>query len=257
VTRLDVVAVTHHGVVRDHNEDTIAVDGLLSNAYEGEPVRVIIDADRPIPCLVADGLGGHAEGARASGLAAAALADAWARFGDPDSITMAIEGASKQIFEEMRWSASWTGMATTLAGIVFCDDRAICVNVGDSRCYRLHPDGSLEQISTDDSPPLPPGAPPDAISTIVTQTLGGTPTPSPINPHLTIEPIAPGDQFLLCSDGLTDYQPLEAVEACFAGNPDNMVIAVGDALTSALAVGGRDNVSIVLITVIDVEAGEA
>jgi serine/threonine protein phosphatase PrpC len=248
VTRLDVVAVTHHGAVRDHNEDTIAVGGFLSNAYLGEPVRIAISSERPVPCLVADGLGGHAEGARASRLAAGFLADAWARSADPDELVEAVRLADEAIYEEMRQSPAWQGMGTTLAGIVFDGDRGICVNVGDSRCYRVG-DGVLAQVSRDDSPPKAPGSPPGTITTIVTQTLGGTPTQVVIDPHVYTCPAEPGDRFLLCSDGLSDYVPFDVIE--------QELIAAGDSgpavwalLGAALDNGAPDNVSIVLATVL-------
>jgi serine/threonine protein phosphatase PrpC len=249
MTKLDVAAVTHRGVVRDANEDTIAVGAFLSNAHEGEPVRFTLDSERPVACLVADGLGGHAEGGRASRLAAFALADAWCRFGDPDSVTAAVRKAHELVLDEARWSPSWRGMATTLAGVVFSGGQAICVNVGDSRCYRLG-DGMLVQVSTDDSPPLPPGAKPGTVTTVVTQTLGGTAGPIPVDPHVYSGQVDAGDRFLLCSDGLTDYVPLDTVETVLAEHEDDPTAAVRAVLDAALGVGGADNVSVILVTVL-------
>lgn len=253
MTKLDVTAVTHHGALRDENEDTIAVGVFLSSAYEGEPVRFTLETERPIGCLVADGLGGHAEGGRASRLAADFLADAWNRSGDPgpgpDSVAAAVQEASDLIFDEMQWSPAWHGMGTTLAGVVFSGGQAIFVNVGDSRCYRLG-DGKLVQVSTDDSPPLPPGAEPGTVTTIVTQTLGGMPISVPVDPHVDCSETNTGDRFLLCSDGLTDYVPLDTVEKILTEHESDPATAVRAALQAALDAGGYDNVSIILVTVL-------
>jgi serine/threonine protein phosphatase PrpC len=156
--------------------------------------------------------------------------------------------ANDLVVGEARWSPSWTGMGTTLAAVVFAGGQAICVNVGDSRCYRIS-EGSLVPLSTDDSPPLPSGWGPDTVSTVVTQTLGGASTLASIDPHLWSGATFHGDQFLLCSDGLTDYVPLDVIEGRLQDAEADPVGAVAAVLEAALAAGGKDNVSIVLVTV--------
>jgi serine/threonine protein phosphatase PrpC len=246
VTTLEVVAVTHRGRVRDQNEDTVAAGGFLSGAFEGEPVRLALASEQPIACLVADGLGGHAEGARASRLVAAHLADAWSRFGDPASAAAAVQDAHAALYEEMRAAPSASGMGATLAGIVFTGDRAICVNVGDSRCFRIS-DGMLAQVSIDDSlPPRDDGLTPPTH--LVTQTLGGSDRPTTVEPHIFCDVARVGDRYLLCSDGLTDYVDLDVLEGHLAGT-DDPVTTVRAMLASALAAGAPDNVSVVLVRV--------
>ncbi len=248
MARLRAVALTHRGVVRDHNEDTIALGGFLSSAHEGEPVRLAIESERPIPCLVADGLGGHAEGDRASRLVAAFLSDAWVRAGDPDSISDAVQRAHGAVYDEMNRSSAWQGMGTTLAGLIFSGNQVTCVNVGDSRAYRIS-DDLLVQISVDDSPPLSSDAPANAVTNVVTQTIGGSDPPRTLEPHVFSDTTGPGDRFLLCSDGLTDYVPLDTLENHLrsSGGPGEAVQAMLDA---ALDVGGPDNISIILLTVV-------
>jgi serine/threonine protein phosphatase PrpC len=247
VTLLEAVAVTHRGRVRDHNEDTIAVGGFLSNAREGTPLALALDGDRPVACLVADGLGGHSEGARASMTAARYLADAFTRFGDPASVREAVWRADELVSEEAKYCPSWADMGTTVVAAVFVASQVTCVNVGDSRCYQLS-DGFLVELSTDDSPPLPPGSGPDAVQTIITQSLGGG-RRGGVEPHVWSGTIAPGDRFLLCSDGLTDYVPLDDLELALRDAADEPTAAVERLLDLALAAGGHDNVSIVLVTV--------
>jgi PPM family protein phosphatase len=249
VTSLDVVGMTHRGLARDHNEDTIAIGGYVSSSWEGEPVRLRVDSDRPVPCLVADGLGGHAEGGRASRLVAAFLSDAWARYGDPDSLTKAVHEANDALYAEMCLSPLWTGMGTTLAGAVFAGGQAICLNVGDSRCFRLAEDATLVAVSVDDSPLAVPGAQADGVVTVVTQTLGGDGVPSAVEPHVYTGATKSGDRFLLCSDGLTDYVPLDAVEERLRAH-DDPVSAVRATVGAALRESAPDNVSVVLVTVL-------
>jgi serine/threonine protein phosphatase PrpC len=260
VTTLDIVAVTHHGLVRARNEDTVAVAGFLSGAFEGAPIRLSVDLDapplgldvpsappRPVSMLVADGLGGHVEGFRASRLAAAMLVDQTTDMRDEETIIAALREANRAIFVEAAHNPDWFGMGTTIVGLVFHDGGAYCFNVGDSRCYHLV-DGVLIQLSVDDSPALDPSLG-RRFTTIVTQTLGGTRSEIEIDPHVLHRPVQPGDTFLLCSDGLTDYADLDRIEEELAGAPDDPIATAGALVRLALEGGGKDNISVILVTV--------
>ncbi|SHN38274.1 PP2C family protein-serine/threonine phosphatase [Cryptosporangium aurantiacum] len=247
MTTVDVVAVTHRGRVRTNNEDTILVGPYLSNALEGEPVRVVLSSPRPQPCVVADGLGGHAEGGRASLLAARLLGDAWVAGVDEAAVQRAVQAADAAIHEEAGWARAWKEMGTTIAGLVFHDGRVLCVNVGDSRCYQ-YDDGVLVQLSQDDSPPPPAGASPDWSPTVVTQTLGGGAAPGSVRAHVHNQRVEPGDRFLICSDGLTDCLTADAIEKVLGATTDPTG-AVRALLAEVLRAGAPDNVSIVLATV--------
>jgi serine/threonine protein phosphatase PrpC len=245
MTRVDVVAVTHRGRERRHNEDTVAVAGYQSGVLEGRPVRFAVDTLLPVTCLVADGLGGHAEGGRASRLAAAVIGDAAPGLRDSEAVVRAVRAANDAVYEEMAYTPRWSAMGATVVVLVLVDGSAICVNVGDSRCF-LQRAGSLVQLSADDSPA--PAAGETAEPAVVTQTLGGWPAPAAVEPHVHRTPVEPGDQFLLCSDGLTDMVPLDRIEKEMAAAPDE-VAGVEALLRAALDAGGRDNISIVLATV--------
>src|SRR5690349_13948615 len=111
MNHLEVVAVTHRGLVREHNEDTVAVAGFLSSAQEGEPTRYPVATTRPGTCVVADGLGGHAEGRRASRLAAAVITDAGPGLHDDEAVVRAVEASHAAVTAEASWCSRWTGMA--------------------------------------------------------------------------------------------------------------------------------------------------
>jgi len=252
VKHIDVVAVTHRGRKREHNEDTVAVAGFQSGVLEGQPVRFAIDPVRPVTCLVADGLGGLAEGGRASRLAAAAITDAAPSFHDAEAVVRAVHQANDAVYAEMALIPSWSGMGSTVVLLVLTGDRAICANVGDSRCFLLR-DSHLVQLSQDDSV-TPAGE--ETIATVVTQSLGGRSRSTPVTPHVLETEAHPGDRFLLCSDGLTDELEPERIEAELAGAADPRT-AVASLLRATLDTGARDNVSIVLITVPDEAATQA
>ncbi|WP_158632010.1 PP2C family serine/threonine-protein phosphatase [Micromonospora sp. Llam0] len=246
--------MTHRGRVRPANEDTIAVAGFLSAVPEGEPVRLTVSSTRPVTCLVADGLGGHADGARASRLAAQVIVDASPTFADSAAIVAAVHRADADLYADTDLHAgsgqppSPGAMGTTVVLLTVSGENATCVNVGDSRCYLLR-DGLLVQLSQDDSPP--PSVPGPAVRTgRVTQTLGGRLTRVPIHPHVQRLATVAGDRFLLCSDGLTDYLPLDDVETCLTGGgrPDDVV---RDLLRRTLDAGGGDNVSALLVTILE------
>ena len=68
-----VAAFTHPGLVRPHNEDCIAVGAWLQQGSMVQPAQFILPLEKPLLCLVADGLGGHAAGEVASRYAAQRL----------------------------------------------------------------------------------------------------------------------------------------------------------------------------------------
>ncbi|GAA2851031.1 hypothetical protein Acy02nite_34450 [Actinoplanes cyaneus] len=243
--QLDVVAVTHRGRARDYNQDTVSVAGFQSGVLEGQPVRFAVDPVRPVICLVADGLGGLAEGSRASRLAAATIADAAPSLHDGRAVADAVRAANDAVYAEMAVRPAWSGMGTTIVLLVVAGERIICANVGDSRCFLLR-DAHLVQLSRDDSVVPPPGE--ATVATVVTQSLGGRSEPTPVAPHLIEVDVSPGDRFLLCSDGLTDELEPERIEAELV-KADDPVAAVTALLGATLEAGARDNVSIVLVTV--------
>ncbi|MFI5907643.1 PP2C family protein-serine/threonine phosphatase [Dactylosporangium sp. NPDC051541] len=240
---VEVVAVTHRGRERTHNEDTVAVAGFQSSALEGRPVRLTVDTVRPVTCLVADGLGGHAQGERASRLAAAVVTDAAPGFHDADAVTAAVHAANDAIYAEMAHTPRWAGMGSTVVLLVLAGAEAICVNVGDSRCY-LHRDDVLVQLSADDSPP--PAAGSAAATSVLTQTLGGRSAPAAVAPHVHRTEVRDGDRFLLCSDGLSAVVPADRIEAELS-KAGNGTAAAEALLRAALDAGGPDNISIAVV----------
>lgn len=238
-------AATHRGLVREVNEDTFGVGDVMSSHPASRVLSLRLDLDDPVVCVVADGLGGHVGGDRASQLAVRTILEHGRELSDGAAVASAVEAAQDALYEEMARRPDLEGMGTTIAGLVFSDGKALGFNVGDSRHYEIV-DGMLVQLSVDDSPPPPPGGLAGAATVTVTKSLGGAASPSPLDVHLHEHALAEGAAYLICSDGLTDYVPLERIESVAGAGPPRRAMA-RRLVEIALEAGGRDNVTVVLV----------
>ncbi len=134
-------------------------------------------------------------------------------------------------------------MGTTVAGVVVQEKSLLVFNVGDSRVFDAAADG-LRQVSVDDSPPLSPGR---RTTSLVTQALGGAVTFSAVTPHLTTVPLAVGDRYLVCTDGLTDPVPQDVLDELLRLHTGGR--AAFELWKSAIEAGGPDNITLALLTV--------
>jgi protein phosphatase len=199
--------------------------------------------------VVADGMGG----AQAGEVASKAAADAFDRDlpeGPPEAfLRETIEAANRRIHDLARTDASRTGMGTTItAAIVDAQKEEVGIgHVGDSRAYRLRR-GRLEQLTRDHSlveEMRRKGQITDAQAedhpqrSIITRALGPEPD---VEVDLQTVPAAPGDVFLLCSDGLTTMVSEERIAAILS-EAGSMREAVRALVDEANAAGGRDNIT--------------
>lgn len=216
---------THPGRRGDHNEDSIGWDEAQQLWF------------------VADGMGGHANGEVASGLVKQTLLEP----GGP-SLLEAVHKAHEVIARAAAQAGSNMGSTVIALRLQACEGEIVWV--GDSRGY-LWRDGQLEAVTRDHSflellrerenlsEAQLRGHP---QKNLVTQTLGlATPEPS-----VNKIPLRNGDWFLLCSDGLNDELEDREMAAILQAHP--APDAAADALiAAALARGGRDNVSAVIV----------
>ncbi|MDX6318979.1 MAG: family protein phosphatase [Nocardioidaceae bacterium] len=238
---LAVSALSHDGVVRDHNEDSLAVGPWTTCATTTlTPQTLVFPVENRLMVAVADGLGGHPGGEFASTLVVQELSRLAETLADERSVRAALDGVNRAVYDAAGRYHGLAGMGTTVAGVVVAAGHVIAFNVGDSRVYVSNPQG-LTRLSVDDSPPLAPG---ETTTWIVTQTMGGSAGHTAIDPHVTTQPLDPAGRYLVCSDGLTDvvgddligsllvrYSGLEAAvelwrAAMQAGGPDNITVAV-------------------------------
>jgi serine/threonine protein phosphatase PrpC len=207
---------------------------------------------------VADGMGGHQGGDVASAIACETLGRS---FGDHtvDGLTDAIERANEAVYETAASDPDLSGMGTTMVALAVVDehgDELLAVaNVGDSRVYRYSV-GDLDQLTDDHSLVAdlvregtlsPEEAAVHPQRNIVTRALGVN-DQVPVD-TLTVEPMA-GDRYLLCSDGLFTEVP-EPVISAVLHRIDDPAEAADELVRLAVEGGGRDNVTVVVVDVID------
>ncbi len=232
---------THVGRVREHNEDSAFARGAIF--------------------VVADGMGGHAAGEVASAIAASTLGELADRTDlTVDVVVGQLAEANRRILQAgLRDPRTW-GMATTLTGAALVrgqdGERAwTIVNLGDSRVYR-YAAGALTQVTVDHSEVqemVDLGYLTEAEARVhplrhtVTRSLGRDRLPVA---DTWVLPVVAGERLVVCSDGLTN-EVLDAQIAELLGEAADVQATAQALVDAAVANGGRDNV-----TVIVVEAGD-
>ncbi|HST47465.1 Stp1/IreP family PP2C-type Ser/Thr phosphatase [Jatrophihabitans sp.] len=215
----------------------------------------------PTLFVVADGMGGHAAGEVASQLAVAEFARLAEQQGvSSDDLAETVQRANEHILSAGAERGDRYGMGTTLTGIGVvsaADGEQLAVfNVGDSRVYRLS-DGRLDQLTVDHSAVqelvdagriTPQAARSHPRRNVVTRSLGSQPSPAP---DVWLVPPVAGDRFLVCSDGLTGELEDPAI-AELLGSSDDPQAAADELVRQALAAGGHDNVTVVVLDVAEV-----
>ena len=243
---IEAAGITHRGTVRDNNEDCIAINYWTSQETM-ESARVFDHAlDLPFSCVVADGMGGHNDGERASLLVAKSLSRRLPAFGH-DKIASSVRAVNAELYAFVGENPELAGMGSTAVGLAVHDTSLSIFNVGDSRAYKVGERG-LMQISVDDS--LVQNWKPGAAfqrSSQLTQCFGGRPTFTDIEPHVHVEPCVPGSTYLLCCDGLYETLPEEQIKALIG---EDLRASVEGLLRAALEQQAKDNVTIILLRVV-------
>lgn len=223
--------VTHPGLVRSGNEDSVLIPGFCSTGLYPEPVTFRSSAN-PALYAVIDGMGGHAAGRHASRSVAFYLAEQSAA-----DVAALLDGTNRMLYDQMGRSPELTGMGTTIAGVAFAGTQATAFNVGDARAYQ-YANGYLMLLTTDDRS--------SPTSHSVTQSLGGADRLTAITPHVVgLEPLRSHDRLLICSDGLTEVVSFDEISGALA-EPDPARSA-SLLLQYALHGGAPDNVTFILI----------
>lgn len=231
----DDAMLSHHGVVRDHNEDNMI----------GMPDIGV--------WAVADGMGGHQAGDAASriiveeiasiGLPVSAL-DQRARFLER------IDRANQGILAHARERALTT-VGSTLAALLIHGHEFACIWAGDSRVYLLRK-GLLHRLTTDHSEVarlIASGELDEADAqnyparNVITKAIGIQLNP---NPETVTGVVEEGDVFLLCSDGLTEHNSDDDLRmALLASEPPRRIVE--HLLGQTLDRGARDNVTAIVL----------
>jgi PPM family protein phosphatase len=249
---LEIASCTDPGMVRSHNEDSIATDaanGLV---------------------VLADGMGGYNAGEVASGMATTVivaemrqiLATTQPNQIDPRTnqtiaarlVREQVLRANSSIYQAAQNQPQYAGMGTTLVVALFYDNRVLVAHLGDSRLYLLR-EGALRQLTRDhsllqeqiDSGLLTAEQAKNAQhKNLVTKALGIDPS---VEPEIHEYQTRPGDLYLVCSDGLCDMVEDNEISMALQALGGNLKLAAQQLVQMANDNGGRDNVSVILVRV--------
>jgi len=239
-----VTALSHAGLVRDHNEDSLVIGQWTLCAAETEtPQTLVFPIVTPLLVAVADGLGGHPAGDVASSFVVRELAQAGPTLDSEQRLRDVLNACNRGLYEIAADQPTLLAMGTTIAGVLVTPDHVVAFNVGDSRVY-THGPGGLRQVSVDDSPPLAPG---QEHTAIVTQTLGGGLTYADVEPHTTAFPQSTDVRWLICSDGLSDLVDNETLSDLLKESEDSR--AAFELWKAAIEAGGDDNITLALVRI--------
>lgn len=249
---ISAAALTDRGLIRKRNEDAYAIEPLIG-CY-----------------LVCDGMGGHAAGDIASLLAADSicsyLRDTLNRPDSPSSapsdeslssITNRLGGAilhaNRVIHREALQHPSCAGMGTTVVATLIRRQVASVAHVGDSRLYLVR-DQRLDCLTTDHSIEVDRNhldlGDGDRIdghsrSSLLTRAVG---VADSVEVELSEAPLMPGDVLLLCSDGLTrEVTPNAILETVIQRKTPQSIAE--QLMSLAKAAGGRDNITVLILSV--------
>lgn len=254
--RILAYGATHVGRERKNNEDAF---------------RIAPDAGLYLVC---DGMGGHASGEIASQIAA----DAMVRFvahdahrpncqwpidtptGIPEEsrlLDAAVRIANSEVFAAASANPLHKGMGTTVVGVVAGAQRLGLVHVGDSRIYRIR-DGEFTQLTEDHSllnfyiqtrPMSADQIKQFAGKNVIVRAVG---LRDAVEPDVQVQDYKAGDVYLLCSDGLTDMVDDALVAGTLQDGGDQLAETAEKLIDHALNGGGKDNITVVLLRVVEV-----
>lgn len=242
-------AKTDLGCVRENNEDKF--EFFLP---EDEDVLACKGAFYGL----ADGMGGHAAGQIASEIALKTVIRAY--YADKsiiveESLRASVQYANGLIHDLANAIVERKGMGTTLTALVIRGEEAYIAQVGDSRCYRLR-NGSIEQLTNDHSwvnEQIQRGAitareaESSPFKNVITRSIGNARS---VEIDIFSDTIEIGDQYLLCSDGLSnEVDQKEMKQAMENGSPSQ---AAWDLIELARERGGRDNCTVLILKILDI-----
>jgi PPM family protein phosphatase len=253
--------VSDAGLKRPNNEDHFIVADLTRHEIAVKNNVVVPDATHQpigphgILLAVADGLGGHDDGEIASHIAVEAIAQTLfalqqQRLSAAARLTLATQEAQNAICRYTATAPGSRSMSSTLTAVYIVQDTITIAQIGDSRAYRLS-NGLLTQLTEDQTivhMMLKKGMLTDEEAQnhpdkhVILQALGQG---RPVSPEITHAPFQHDDCILLCSDGLSSYVDHQRIESILNEDKDEQS-RCNRLLEAAYAVGGEDNVTILL-----------
>lgn len=247
--RIEVAGTTHVGMKRNHNEDNF-----------------LVLPDERLFC-VADGMGGHSSGEIASKIAVDEISEFFKLTGqdqeatwpfkmdksknyDENRLATAIKLANARIYERAGTESKLKGMGTTVASVHFVANNAYVGHVGDSRVYFFR-DGQLRQVTEDHSllndylkakKLTPEEIEAFPHKNVIVRALGMKDT---VLVDVGRIECRDGDEFLVCSDGLSGMVPDPQIQDVLSKVSD-LDQACNQLIEMANANGGNDNVTCII-----------
>jgi protein phosphatase len=239
--RVELASRSDVGRVRSANEDS------CDTAERADGTRLLV---------VADGMGGHQGGATASRTAVATISEIFEQGTSEDIDTMirrAIVAANSRVYEMNLENPELEGMGTTVVAFLLdANHRGTVAHVGDSRAYRYRK-GRLEPLTTDHSVVAEMqrrgliSAEEAAIHPRRNEILRSVGIMPEVEIDIAAVGVAPGDRFVLCSDGLTSVlNDAEIAEVVAVGTPS---AAVDVLVRMANERGGPDNITVQVLSI--------
>ena len=265
--------VSHRGTNRETNEDQFLIADLCrsmvvhSTSLDVTNHSRLFGGSQGMLLLVADGMGGHAAGERASTLAVETLSDyvlnylRWLFRLDPEleddfieDLKHAVRRCDLTIQDEAAELPDTKRMGTTLTMGYIVWPRLYVVHAGDSRCYLLR-DAALHQVTRDHTlaqrmveagDMTAEAAEGSRASHVLLNALGGS--EESVEPEVHRTALKPGDTLLLCTDGLTGHLSDDEIHSCFKddGGLDDLCQRLVDRARGA---GASDDVTVVVARV--------
>lgn len=270
VTNIDVAGLTDVGRKRDSNQDQFLIADLSKSMQVQTTSIDVADSSTMFGTtqgklfLVADGMGGHASGEKASAVAVSSIATyilntlPWARWLDDkrdddliEDLKAAIEFSNEKIMEAGRENPENSGMGTTATMAFLIWPRLFVVHVGDSRCYLIR-DNQLECMTRDHTFAEVFSQASDEnisessrLSNVLWNVLGGGEDKDGLTIEIHKTQLQPGDKLLLCSDGLNKHLSNDQIAAhlrqSFSAND-----ACNRLVEHANQAGGSDNITVIV-----------
>jgi serine/threonine protein phosphatase PrpC len=261
--------ITDPGRVRPSNEDQFLIAELTKAMRISQTslpeARAQFGDERGHLFLVADGMGGHKGGEKASALAVFAIQEftlntlKWFFESNTDEaqrvlaqFRTALRQADVRVREEAAEHRELSGMGTTVTMAYHLDAQLCVIHVGDSRAYvyrklELHQltrdhtftadlvrSGAIRQEDVAKHP----------FRHVITNVVGGNDAGVNVEAH-AVE-VQPGDRLLLCSDGLTEMLTNDAIATTLGAEADPER-ACRRLVAQANEAGGRDNITVVIV----------
>ena len=251
---LEFSQFSDRGPTRQRNEDSVG--SVLPDSPQDMRVRGWLFA-------VADGVGGHNLGDVASRTAVESVRAGFRRAPTGEMLTTTLTRLIQQASSDVQAAArsagpEGSGMATTIVLCALRYDRAVIAHVGDSRCYRIQ-NGTVSVLTNDHTVANEQ----QLMGLITAQEFNSSANKHLLSRSLGLDlfvapdvkeiQVLPGDVFVLCSDGLHNGVTNADILRIAGGKDGDLNKMAEDLAQHAMDTDGRDNVTVLLVRIRDVE----